>query len=117
MRAVYHCIKRTEIDFEKEVCEDPNLVVSSFQVVYGVVMALRRRSHIIVSFSVWCGLLLLDFCRSRVVFAGFEDYTGGMLVVGASNEAVVEVRVDVPVRLDRVVLWSCIVRLGSMFVL
>lgn len=61
-----------------------------------------------------CGLLLLDRCRRRVAFAGFDDYLGGMLVVAASDGVVVEVRVDVPIRPERVVLRRCVARLASM---
>ena len=62
----------------------------------GVAAALRRR----VPHSggllgvVRCGLFLLDLCRRRVAFAGFDDYMGGMLAVAVFNEAVVGVRVD-----------------------
>jgi len=42
--------------------------------------------RIAVSFSVRCGLLLLDLYRRRVAFAGFDDYMGGMLAVAVGNE-------------------------------
>ena len=54
--------------------------------------------RIAVAFSVRCGLLLLDLCRRRVVFAGFDDYMGGMLAVAVFDEAVVGVRVDALIR-------------------
>ena len=54
--------------------------------------------RIAVSFSVRCGLLLLDLCRCRIAFAGFDDYMGGLLVVSVFDEAVVGVRVDALIR-------------------
>jgi hypothetical protein len=50
--------------------------------------------RIVVAFSVRYSLLLLDLCRRRVAFTGFNDYMGGMLAVAVFNEAVVGVRVD-----------------------
>jgi len=59
-------------------------------------------------FLVRCSLLPLDPFRRRVAFTGFDDYLGGMLVVVASVGVFVEVRIDVPIRLGRVALRSCV---------
>ena len=48
-------------------------------------------SHIVVAFSVRCGLLLLASYQRRIAFAGFNDYIDVMLVVAASDGTFVEV--------------------------